>query len=588
VNNSSEEKLLLRNQPEMPSYFKKDRVGRDEFLSQIGQFPEEQRSLFNRLCDMWEPDIPYSKFILKVGNDFLDVEKTLSSLINRLEKEGCGLFSMTINDGEIGKDRIILTDRSSPRFWYWKIENKWQECRTSDRKPFPVLKEFQDKKGFNTQIIQPLSLSEISSSFINEHINEVVIYALPDIDGKTLIVTPYSLQYLFDVARMKIRVNLSNSPILSVLARYTGTVPSNLIKDLEQDSNIFWNKLANAIMLHRDDLLVKKSNLNQEIFVAAGILKTYTKNEIEEAKKKREEEEEKQELLRKILFRIAEKENFLISAEDFNKQFAPYIKNWPDLRELFVLKYMQPPKRAGLPYIVSIGTDYIYRDHIYPMFKARHQAASAELKEYYTDVAERILRTRGKNRITVFSSLDSFREDIHDQLEKEFPILSNMLAKPRIVSEGIIHYVMKVMKSNDMEMVKTILARYFESGIIRFLDPEKLFNLSPVFIFREAFSRLNWFRKLILKLFGRYESYLQVFSNSPLKESGEKNKTAKTDGGNNFYSSAKTNQPAPYKPPPPERRNTAVQRKKRYTARQQEKAWEEFKTLYEKNKKKEK
>jgi hypothetical protein len=122
-------KLPPRNQPEMPSYFRKDRTGRDEFLSQLGHFGEEHRALFSRLCDMWEPDLPYSKFFSKAGHEYLNAEATLHTLMIHLEKGNCGLIANTVRDGKLEKDRIILTDRDSPRFWYWLVENSWQECR---------------------------------------------------------------------------------------------------------------------------------------------------------------------------------------------------------------------------------------------------------------------------------------------------------------------------------------------------------------------------------------------------------------------------------------------------------------------------
>jgi hypothetical protein len=573
-------KLPPRNQPEMPSYFRKDRTGRDEFLSQLGHFGEEHRALFSRLCDMWEPDLPYSKFFSKAGHEYLNAEATLHTLMIHLEKGNCGLIANTVRDGKLEKDRIILTDRDSPRFWYWLVENSWQECRVADRKPFPTLGSFAGRGGFPQDVLQPLSLAEISSSFIDKHADDVILYALPDIDGMSLIVTPAAISFMVDVARIKIRAHLADSPVQPILSRLLGTVVSSLRASLGKNDNLFWNKLADAIIVHREDLLTKKANLAAEIFIAAKILKIYTRNELDEAEQRREEDAEKRETIQGILAQLAGKESFLMPPVEFDAQFEPYKENWPDLRELFITHYMKSSGRTGLPPVVNVGEDYIHRDHLYPLFKARHKTACLELREFYLEMIERILKTNNKDRIVAFTGIDAFREDIRTRLAAEFEVLSDLLAKPRMVSEGVIHYVTKVLKISDMERVKGILERYFESGSIKFKHPDRLFDLPPKPMFEEAFHRLSWFRRAMLRLFGRYDSYLRTLKavSGPVDRKSVRGLSApsapSSEGEVRPYSRPTTS--------PEGVMEAAVRRRKQvgslksYSAKQQEQAWDEF------------
>ena len=232
-------KLPPRNQPEMPGYFRKDRTGRDEFLSQLGHFSEEHRTLFSRLCDMWEPDLPYSKFFAKAGHEFLNADATLHTLMTHLERGNCGIVALVARNDQLEKDRIILTDRDAPRFWYWLVENLWQSCRVSDRDPFPTVKAVVKRGGFADDVLQPLSLAEISSSFMESHADDLILYALPDMDGKTLIVTPATLPYMVEVARLKIRAHLADSPLQPILARMLGTVVSSMRKSLTLNDDQF-------------------------------------------------------------------------------------------------------------------------------------------------------------------------------------------------------------------------------------------------------------------------------------------------------------------------------------------------------------
>ncbi|MDF1567872.1 MAG: hypothetical protein RQ801_07395 [Spirochaetaceae bacterium] len=582
-------KLPPRNQPEMPSYFRKDRTGRDEFLSQLGHFGEEHRALFSRLCDMWEPDLPYSKFFSKAGHEYLNAEATLHTLMIHLEKGNCGLIANTVRDGKLEKDRIILTDRDSPRFWYWLVENSWHECRVADRKPFPTLGSFAGRGGFPQDVLQPLSLAEISSSFIDKHADDVILYALPDIDGMTLIVTPAAISFMVDVARIKIRAHLADSPVQPILSRLLGTVVSSLRASLGKNDNLFWNKLADAIIVHREDLLTKKANLAAEIFIAAKILKIYTRNELDAAEQRREEDAEKRETIQGILAQLAGKESFLMPPEEFDAQFEPYKENWPDLRELFVTHYMKSSGRTGLPPVVNVGEDYIHRDHLYPLFKTLHKTACLELREFYLEMIERILKTNNKDRIVAFTGIDAFREDIRTRLAAEFKILSDLLAKPRMVSEGVIHYVTKVLKISDMERVKGILERYFESGSIKFKHPDRLFDLPPKPMFEEAFHRLSWFRRAMLRLFGRYDSYLRTLK--AVSGSAER-KTINGTAASSAPSSEREVRPYSRPTTSPEGvTEAAVRRRKQagslksYSAKQQEQAWDDFRSAYEKKKK---
>ena len=581
-------KLPPRNQPEMPDYFRKDRVGRDEFMSQLGHFGEEHRALFSRLCDMWEPDMPYSKFFTKAGHEYLNADTTLHTLMTHLERGSCGLIANTVRDGQLEKDRIILTDRDSPRFWYWLVENRWQACRVSDRKTFPTVTSLKKRGGFPDDVLQPLSLAEISGTFIQNHIDDLLMYALPDLDGKTLIVTPAVLPVMVEVSRFKIRANLANSPMQPILARLLGTVVSSLRKSLSMNDNLFWNKLSDAIIINREDLLVKKTNITPEIFIAAKILKIFTRNELDEAEQRREREAEKRNTIQDILAQLSRKESFLMIPDEFDEQFEPYKENWPDLREMFITHYMKPTGRTGLPAVINVGEDYLYRDHLYPLFKSRHKIASMELREFYLNMIERIFRTNNKDKFTAFTGMDSFREDIRERLAMEFQVLSDLLAKPRIVSEGIIHYATKVLKIPDMDRVKTILDRYFESGSIRFKNPDKLFDLPPQPMFEEAFHRLSWLRRVLLRLFGRYDSYLHTL-NPPIRQDPRVQKNLPSDGPDSFSAPVK-----PYRAGKPRgegvmesavrKRKLSGHKKKNYSVKQQEQAWDDFRSAYEKKK----
>ena len=201
-----------RDQPEMPGYFKMNRVGRDAFLSQVGHFGEEQRTLFSLLCDMWEPDITYAKFLTKARHGHMNAEQALNALMSQLERGKCGLISCSVKENRLEKTRIILTERDSLRFWYWSVENAWERIQVDDREPFPSVDAFAQEASFPGSSLQPIALTDISESFVRRLYSQVQLCTLSDVSDSPLILTPASIPLMVRAARRKVRGVLANSP----------------------------------------------------------------------------------------------------------------------------------------------------------------------------------------------------------------------------------------------------------------------------------------------------------------------------------------------------------------------------------------
>ena len=169
-----------------------------------------------------------------------------------------------------------------------------------------------------------------------------------------------------------------------------------------------------------------------------------------------------------------------------------------------------------------------------------------------------------------------------------------------------------------MERVKSVLHRYFDAGTIRFKEPDILFDLLPKIMFRDAFLKLSWFRRMMLKMMGRYDSFVQAMD-SPAGSSssgeygvprrsgsGSGNGTVAMLGGpddvleisdfaSNSGSSGSSSGRRPgsrtgrqtggtpsgsrrKKTPPP------AAKQKRYSMQQQQEAWDDFRSAYKKKK----
>ena len=153
---------------------------------------------------------------------------------------------------------------------------------------------------------------------------------------------------------------------------------------------------------HKEDLRAKKPNISGDLFLAAKILVAYTRNELSEAERRKEDDAEKRDVMKNILAHLAGYEGFLVPNEELQAQFEPYKDRWPDINETFAAHFMAETGSNTLPVVLSIGSEYVHRDRIYPLFKMHYEQAASELHEFYLNLIERILIGKAGNRSSIF------------------------------------------------------------------------------------------------------------------------------------------------------------------------------------------
>ncbi len=507
------DKVLTRNQPEIPSYFRNDEIGRKTFLSQIGAIGDEYRNLFSMLCEMLEPVLNYKKFINKMLPKFPDIVEMLDVLMEHLEKGRCGILVKALQGDQMVNDLIILTERDSPRFWYWYVENAWLTVRNSRKKPYPSAESFQKMHGFSTDILQRLILSDISSDFIDKHANEIAVYSIQTTNNHRVIATSTTLDTMINISWEMVRQNITKSLQLQTeFSRLLGISNDVLLGSVSGKDDKFWYRFTKAFMDNKEKLIERKINFSAEMQTAVEILSAFIRNELDLKDTEEKEREEKMKAMKSVLLSIAKKRGCVVTVKEFSKLFDPYIERWPDMQAEFGQHYMTAPGRSGLPIVVNIGTDYVYRDHVYILFKSLHSTASSEIKEHYVKKFMDVLRTNRRNLVSIFSSVKSFQDDIKEKINQDYPVLKNLLNQPRIVADGIIHYGTKVLKKSDMNRIKPVLEKYFVSGTGRYRVVDELFGLDLSHVFEEAYSQLRPLRRFLMRLSGRYESYLKMYN----------------------------------------------------------------------------
>ncbi|MDC7219348.1 MAG: hypothetical protein PQJ59_05370 [Spirochaetales bacterium] len=588
----------LRSQPPMPDFFKFDQIQKEEYLSQLGNFNQEQRAIFHKLCEVWEPEIEYNRFIELGKNQFSFIQSHLSQLMQKLFNARCGLLKVSLSQGHIGNNQVILCERDSIRFFYYYIENEFTYSLHSEDKLFitPKLLERQDII-LPGKYVEPLGMNDISETLYHSAQDQVRIFLVKAENYDSLYVTPASIPHLIRLSREKIKVVVKSPQLLTYLSKTMGMMESEITKSLKDRDHSFWNKLSRCLIENKDEVADKRRHIHPEYYPAVSLLYAYTRNGLDEAERIRQDRQSQKDELVSVCQAIEMRSEKFLTQQELNDYLENGIKKWPDFKNTFYEKCVKNKNKTSLPLIVNLGTGYMHRDHIYLTFRMSLQDAAIELKQYYLGIMDDILTSPRGGGVTVFATTDSFLLSIRERIKERYPLLDTLLDKPKILSEGILHWSKKRSSTPSADQVRKLLNKYYEEdSTLRFKRLDKLLELYLQSLFMQAYSKLPVIRKVFLRLFGRYDSYLESFSRLPDTPRASKARGSKAGASGDDSFAGKSLSPGL---DPKERyhhrektgrssysRKKRVQKEKerRYSHREQNNAWTEFQDALKKSK----
>ncbi|MDC7234267.1 MAG: hypothetical protein PQJ58_13625, partial [Spirochaetales bacterium] len=396
-----------------------------------------------------------------------------------------------------------------------------------------------------------------------------------------------------------LRSYLNNTSFISIVSRFMGIKISDIQTKVKTKDSRFWQGAATKILQNKEELQLRLKHLEPTLFHSSEILHHFYKNTASEEENERKENAARDAAIDEICMEILKKENFLVSADELDKMMKPHMKKWEGFKDLFFEKAVKISTKVGLPLILGINGQYIHRDHVYPYFRSELSMQSRELKSHYIQLMERMLRTGNKDRITTFYTRETFNDDIKDMIRKESPVLAEFLNKPRIISEGIVHYFKNLKKVRDVNKIKDFMNNFFAKGVIRFKEPDHLLDLYLLEIFEEAYKFLSWWKKLMLRLSGKRDSLKKQYSGLGDRDlpdqlpgkTGPKESAAdrRRDAYSSMATQSKRDRSSSYARRSDKPDNTAAQRRRRqsapvnskqYNLKQRNRAWAEFEDAF--------
>ncbi|MDC7235672.1 MAG: hypothetical protein PQJ58_20785 [Spirochaetales bacterium] len=550
---------------DVPEYFRMESFRREEYLSQVGSFTQVQYQLFHNLCDFWDPALDYNQFILKSAKSFLASNNQLELLMGKLKAAHIGLLQYALIDGELKASRIVMTEKDDLLFYYYLGEDLLARQIHDNPHPYLTAKAYDDDGiSLPSDMITPLETSMLSPGYAAENREPIIIGINRKMKAPLLI--PSGMIEEFITALIgHIRSEAASPSVMENMSRIADVKISELQAGLGKRNPDFWINLCHKIQDQKEELKLRLKGLNPLFFTSAQLLHTYFQNTLTEMKQKEIEQREKKEALKEIIQEFREKETSWTHISLLDEKLKEKEEKWKGFREEFKTAVLVRGEDKEQPDLVLLNNMLMHKDFLFRYFTTSITELRKDLLFMYQGQMTDLLRHNRTDRYSQFFSRSNFRSDILTRVKEQELQLWELLQKPTRVAEAAFHYLQDIrgMKSSR---VKDAMGLYFHSDLKSFRNVDTIFQLKLLTLFENSYKELGWFGRFILRLTGRYDSYISMFSDdptavskrqSPSRRSRKKNKGVPGPSGVKNYSAK-----GPVERP--------------YTPREKKKAWAEF------------
>jgi hypothetical protein len=222
------------------------------------------------------------------------------------------------------------------------------------------------------------------------------------------------------------------------------------------------------------------------------------------------------------------------------------------------------------PELVFINNMIIHKDFLFHYFTRQISTLRNHLLFLYQDQMTDLLKRNRTDKYTQFFSRSNFRSDIMSRIKDKDLQLWELLQKPTRVAEGAYHYLQEVKGITKSTRIKDVMGLYFHSDLKNFRQVDSMFQLKLLTMFEKAYKELGWWGRFILRLTGRYESYVTMFSET----TAEANQLKSTNSRR--HKKSLTKKPYGKERNTPGKIQRLQNKSSSYSPRDKRKAWAEF------------
>jgi hypothetical protein len=500
-----------------PVFVTYDEKEREAYLSQVGNFSPTERSIFHKLCRVWEPMIPYIRFTSMINRDTANSTAELMRLMAKLSKAHMGIISSKFGDGTRNPEGIIICEPGQQIFFSYTLEEEILDVFENLLLPLPNQISLSEKNlPIPGEYVRELSYEQAAEYYINKNTKGGEIFSLPNQSGNAFLMTQGSLVRYLSIAISKMRSTFQNSNTLAMGASFMEMSLTELKTKLAAKEPAFWKDLSGTLLEQKDNLLAqRKVKLPDDVFDLCRFLNRFLTAQIKVAKEKKAKDEEKVADMAALSEIILKSDNYLVPQELFEKHLDSFREKYGDyydnFRSDFDKAYLQPEASRNLPIILKIEGNLIHEDNIKPLFLQRVEKLSRELYKHYLPLMSKYIRSRQSDMQDIFHSAATFESDIEDRIKEMDHLTSVLLTRPATVAEAFIQAGRKTRELNTVEEMKSVLVSFFYPDEIKFKELQVIFNLSVKDMYQHSFLNFSILRQLIMRITGRHDSFRKKF-----------------------------------------------------------------------------
>lgn len=568
-----------------PEYVTADTKEREEFLSQHGNFTPGEREIFHFLCGQWQPRIPYGRISAGANLGLGNKKGEFLGLMAKLRKGRVGVLRTSTENGRRTEAYVVLASEGDIRFYSHLLDEETD--RLAEEIPgMPPIEKIIAGRGVEIpdRHVRAFSYDEVVAAVDGRMAAPRMILRLPAAAGQAILLSPISIEAYPARSRDNLRALLSDSQLLSAVAKACDSSVGKLKTVLESDHASAWAGLTKCIFDARKALETSETiAVPKALYAAAAVVHRVSVSRVSSDRERIKQEKERLQNLEVIAAEIRSGSRHVLRQSELDEVLeeyrAKYGTEFEDFRDEFYTRYTTPKERRNLAAIQPLGTLYVHRDNLYQVFLDRFQDAQADLYTYYLGLMGEFIRSRDSRE--VFSSYQSFCNDIRARLPKVDEILGELFMKPFLLAEVIIYGEKKRRKVSSIDEVRTILARFFVSDQMELRDFAVIFELNMLELFETAHVQLPLLLQIWHKITGKYES---------LRETVKRRSGSRLPGFRDTEPEASRPEPIRQRDggetqrrgggvATARRRRTHTdtpQKVKYYTRKDQERAWQEF------------
>ena len=501
--------------PEFVEYNEKER---EAFLSQNGNFTPNERRLFHKMCEMWEPIIPIITIFKKLDTLLPNFQTEFTKLLTKLKTLHMGLITTTITGKKRTSQGVILCNPNAAIFFNYILHEEILNVQSNIYLQLPTVSNLKNRNVYieNTYITK-ISYQKLAEFYTKQEIADSTIYSLQLLPGDFLLIPSISIEKIVHIHFSKMQKYLGTDARMDMIMSVLQKSFSDIRKIIGGRDPSLWFEFCHLINNSRKNMMTRQSTkLPEDFFSISFFMENFLSAELDILRLQKEREQKKLADIYEIANFVRDHNELSVSAESLENYLGSFKEKYPDTFEKFHKEFekicLQPNEKKNLPMLLKIQDMYIHAKNVRPFFQTKIEQITPRLYSHYLRLMIQYIKGSSTHAAGIFHTIHSFEADIEEKIREWDPALFSLLKRPAAVGEAIIQSHRIPGKTLSMSDMENALIPFFYPKQIKFKELQVIFRLEANNLYWRTFQRSGIFRKILLKILGKHKHDIRKFT----------------------------------------------------------------------------